>query len=85
MTGKEWLILTIVLTLAAGVGGPLLARFLRARDFKAQVSGKKPERKLGGERVPAEAAQAPDRTRIELESAKTVAEMKSKQNFFGPK
>ena len=83
VTGKEWLILTIVLALAAGVGVPLAGSFLRARDFKAQVSGKKPTRKIDGEQIPDTAAQAPDRTRLELESLKTVAEMKSRH--VGPK
>ena len=83
MTGKEWLILIAVIAVAVGVGAPLLGRFIRRRDFDAQVSGKKPTRQLGeNDRPPADKDQAPQ---TEYERLKYEAELKSKQNLIGPK
>ncbi len=41
MTGRDWLIAVIVLTVVAAVGVPLLGSVIRSRDYQAQVSGKK--------------------------------------------
>ena len=81
MTGREWLILVVVLAVVLGVGVPLLGSILRARDFKAQVKGRRPLRRYDRKHDPAEPGQrSPD-----LESAKMIAELKSKQNLLGPK
>lgn len=83
MTGKEWLIVVIVLAIVVGVGIPLIGSVLRSRDFKAQLSGKKeirqPDEKQGG--VPCE---TPGK-QAELESEQYIAELKGKQNLLGPK
>ena len=83
MTGGEWLIVIAALALVAGVGIPLLARFIRKKDFDAQVSGKKPTRQLRENDRPV--TNENDSSRAEYEKLKYEAELKSKQNAFGPK
>ncbi len=85
MTGRDWLIAVIVLTVVAAVGVPLLGSVIRSRDFQAQVSGKKPVRDFDEKRDRVDAAQDPAQKQPELESAKVIAELKSKQNILGPK
>lgn len=85
MTGKDWLIVVIVLALVVGTGVPLLGSYLRSRDFKAQAEGKKPIRSVDEVRGRVDAAQDLGRKQADYESMKTVAEMKSKQNLAGPK
>lgn len=83
MTGKEWLIVVIVLAAVVGVGVPLIESMVRARDFRAQVNGRKPVRRLDErqEKVPNEVP----KKQLGSESEKYIAELKSKQNLLGPK
>ena len=83
MTGKEWLILIAVIAVAVGVGAPLLGRFIRRKDFDAQVNGKKPTRQLEESDRPATDKNETQQT--EYERIKYEAELKSKQNLIGPK
>lgn len=77
-------VIIAVCCLAAGIGIPALGSVLRDRDFKKQVSGKRPERKYnknpeivsGQEKSPA---------KVEMERERDIAWLKSKQNLFGPK
>ena len=81
MTAKGWLYLVLALVLAAGIGGPLLAQWLRERDFRAQVSGKKPMRRADEDSPILQREAAPKDP--DAEGQKWIAELKSKQNFWG--
>ncbi|MBO4914349.1 MAG: hypothetical protein J5449_04000 [Oscillospiraceae bacterium] len=83
MTDIQWLTVVVILTLFAFIGVPLLEGFVRIRDFKAQIDGKKPQRTLdenSAAPLPRQPKGSP-----EFEGVKWIAELKSKQNFFGPK
>ena len=85
MTGREWLILVVVLAVVLGVGIPLLGSILRARDFKAQVKGRRPLRRYDKKHDPVEETPEARQKTLEMESRKMIAELKSKQNLLGPK
>ena len=78
-TAAIWLLVLVLLVVFA----PLLTDWLRRRDFRRQVSGKRPTRK-----APKEASANFDPSRKsdpELESQKELVRMKSRQNSLGPK
>lgn len=81
MTGAGWLALALGLALGVGVGVPLLGDFLRKRDFKRQITGKRPERRADDNVRAEEPPQAP----TEADAMKYIAELKSKQNVWGGK
>ena len=75
-----WIIAAVILSLAVGV--PLLAAWLRKRDFEKQVRGKRKERTIGDRPVP---TQAPKTEVSNTEAMQDEAWLKAKQNAFGPK
>ena len=82
MGGKEWLYIVIAACLIIGVGVPLMGSLIRSRDFKAQIRGKKPFRTLDTKQNRHRDALG---EQANYESEKYIAELKSKQNFFGYK
>ncbi|MBE6908621.1 MAG: hypothetical protein E7474_03290 [Ruminococcaceae bacterium] len=85
MTGLQWLITVIVLTVAGALGVPLLGSWLRNRDFEAQVSGKKPTRRCDETTEAALRGDSERKRSLEAEGMKWIMTLKSRQNFFGPK
>ena len=47
MDGSRLLILILILIVAGVIGGTFIVEAIRKKDFGDQVSGKKPEHKLG--------------------------------------
>ena len=85
MTDNEWLAIVIALPVIVAIGVPLLGSVLRAKDFKAQITGKKAIRNFDEQRDHLEVSQDTFQEKASFESAKIVAELKSKQNILGPK
>lgn len=76
-----WLIIGIVICLLVFIGVPLLGKIIREKDFKDQVSGKKPERKAPSGFRTGESAEES----VEIQNIKESSRLKSMQNLFGPK
>lgn len=85
MTDKEWLIIVIALGIGLSIGIPLLGSILQLRDFRAQISGKKPVRKINHNFDSNAVVRDMTQKKSDYESMKTIAELKSKQNILGPK
>ena len=77
-------ILWVVIIIAALILIPVIGHAVRKADFKAQVSGKKQERKLK-ENDPALYKDNEEKEDYYKESLKNEAWQRSRQNFFGPK
>lgn len=78
------LIIVIVCCLAAGIGIPVTGAIFRERDFRRQVSGKRPERKAN-KNAEMYTSREPSAAEREMQRERDNAWLKSKQNLFGPK
>lgn len=78
------LIIILACVLAGGIGIPLAGSFMRDRDFKRQVEGKRPERKFEQGSAAIGAGKMSE-TERKMQTESNMAWLKSKQNLFGPK
>lgn len=83
MDGYVLFWMLVIIILAAGVAAGLIAEAVRNKDFRDQISGKKPERKLNpDEKVSYDKPGAPDPM---LEVNKEVLRTRNASNIFWPK
>ncbi len=78
-----YLLIFIIIAAVVGIGIPLIGSILRAKDFRDQVSGKKPERKADPNRPMNYGDEQRRNRNLEIDSE--VAKTKSFQNLMGPK
>ena len=71
----------IVLVVAIAVAVPVIGQMIRKRDFKDQVTGKKPERKLKMD--PSAYSNQQRETNNEIELLKLDIQQKTKDNLSG--
>ncbi len=83
MTLGTYILIFVVIAAVIGIGIPLIGSFLREKDFKDQVSGRKPERKADPNRPISYGDKKKHNTQMEIDAQ--VAKTKSFQNLMGPK
>lgn len=75
MTALQWLILIF----AVFVLSPVVLEMYRNWDYRRQVAGRRPPRKFRGTKM-----QSQNQPNPRMEAEKYIAELKARQNFFGP-
>lgn len=73
----------VAVVVGAVVLVPVVASMIRDRDFKRQVSGKKPMRSFKGNEVTYSGSQ--EEFNLEVEEAKNATRMRDVANVMGPK
>ena len=81
MTAFQWLILTLALVIILPVLWMAAGHFLRRRDFKRQIEGKRPERRAG------ENMRLPDRkpdinTDLDMDMAQWEGRIRQNKNWM---
>ncbi len=83
MSGTQLLILILVLVVAGVIAITIAVEAIRKKDFWDQVSGKKPEHKLGENQAISYDEPAKENSQITVD--REVLRTKSGQNLLGPK
>ena len=83
MDGSRLLILILILIVAGVIGGTFIVEAIRKKDFGDQVSGKKPEHKLGKSQKISYDKPAQENSQITID--REILRTKSGQNILGPK
>lgn len=83
MDGRSLLILILVIIVVAGVAIALIRDAIQKKDFRDQITGKKPERTLDdGDRI---SYDAPPRESSRIAIDRELLRTKSGQDLLGPK
>ena len=83
MDGSRLLILILILIVAGVIGGTFIVEAIRKKDFGDQVSGKKPEHKLGNKQK--FSYDKPEHENSQIAVDREILRTKSGQNLLGPK
>lgn len=83
MDGSRLLILILILIVAGVIGGAFIVEAIRKNDFGDQVSGMKPEHKLGKNQKISYDKPAQENSQITID--REILRTKSGQNILGPK
>lgn len=81
--GSRLLILILILIVAGVIGGTFIVEAIRKKDLGDQVSGKKPEHKLGKNQKISYDKPAQENSQITID--REILRTKSGQNILGPK
>lgn len=82
MTGIQWLAVTLALVIAVPILWNAVGYFLRRRDFKRQVEGKRPERKAG-KHMRVSGSRADVNTAMDLDRIQWESKMKQNRHWSG--
>lgn len=73
----------VIVALVVGVGAAVLGDFLRRKDFRDQVSGRKPERRMDPKAK--FSCDRPEQENSQISIDREVLRTKSGQNLLGPR
>lgn len=82
MSGRQLLIVILIAVVIIGVSAGLIADGLRRKDFRDQISGKKPERKADAKTKISYDKKPVENSQISVD--REVLKTKSYQNLMGP-